>query len=288
MIRTYKLDDINLAFSDSASGETVKPVVVYKAGAAGSGYRNRPAAIGFEMPGGHEMEVLDVRSSKTAWRARLVFRADCRWPGGRPGCARRGCGVGEHAGSGAGAAAKAADLPCTATAVRVVVKLPHVSVGSVVDETSGSFTPPGTTIPITGLPVFCQVSLVQTDSAGNPVNIVVWLPAKWNGNFQGVGGAGYTCGPYYTAPGIAGSLAEGVEGGYATASTDCGVPISEGATGSWALKPDGTLNWPLIQDFASDGMHDMSVASKASPRPSTRTPRPIPISTAALPAAVRA
>ena len=113
---------------------------------------------------------------------------------------------------------------------------------------------------ITGLPDFCQVSLVQTDSAGNPVNIVVWLPAKWNGNFQGVGGAGYTCGPYYTAPGIAGSLAEGVESGYATASTDCGVPISEGATGSWALKPDGTLNWPLIQDFASAGMHDMSVA----------------------------
>ena len=141
--------------------------------------------------------------------------------------------------------------------------MPHVSVGSVVDETSGSFTPPGTTTPITGLPDFCQVSLVQTDSAGNPVNIVVWLPAKWNGNFQGVGGAGYTCGPYYTAPGIAGSLAEGVESGYATASTDCGVPISEGATGSWALKPDGTLNWPLIQDFASAGMHDMSVAGKA-------------------------
>ncbi len=162
-----------------------------------------------------------------------------------------------------GAAAKAADLPCTATAVRAAVKLPHVSVGSVVDETSGSFTPPGTTIPITGLPDFCQVSLVQTDSAGNPVNIVVWLPAKWNGNFQGVGGAGYTCGPYYTAPGIAGSLAEGVESGYATASTDCGVPISEGATGSWALKPDGTLNWPLITDFASAGMHDMSVAGKA-------------------------
>ena len=29
MIRNYKLDDLNLAFSDSASGETVKPVVVY-------------------------------------------------------------------------------------------------------------------------------------------------------------------------------------------------------------------------------------------------------------------
>ena len=29
MIRNYKLDDINFAFSDSASGETIKPVVVY-------------------------------------------------------------------------------------------------------------------------------------------------------------------------------------------------------------------------------------------------------------------
>ncbi len=30
-----------------------------------------------------------------------------------------------------------------------------------------------------------------------------------------------------------------------------------------ALKSNGTLNWPLIQDFASAGMHDMSVAGKA-------------------------
>ena len=41
------------------------------------------------------------------------------------------------------------------------------------------------------------------------------------------------------------------------------MPISQGATGSWALKADGTLNWPLITYFASAGMHDMSVAGKA-------------------------
>jgi Zn-dependent alcohol dehydrogenase len=29
LIRNYKLEDINLAFGDSASGATVKPVVVY-------------------------------------------------------------------------------------------------------------------------------------------------------------------------------------------------------------------------------------------------------------------
>jgi feruloyl esterase len=167
------------------------------------------------------------------------------------------------AGATKNAGATAADLPCETTALQAAVKLPHVSVSSVVDETSGSFVPPGTTTPITGLPDFCQVSLVQTDPAGNPINIVVWLPAKWNGNFQGVGGAGFSCGIFYTPPGVAGGLAEGMENGYATASTDCGVPVSQGATGSWALRPDGTLNWPLIQDFASAGMHDMSVAGKA-------------------------
>jgi hypothetical protein len=44
------------------------------------------------------------------------------------------------------------------------------------------------------------------------------------------------------APAAAGSLAEGVQNGYATASTDCGVPVRQDATGCWALKADGTLN----------------------------------------------
>ena len=143
------------------------------------------------------------------------------------------------AGAAQDVGATATNLPCNTTALRAAVRLPHVSVSSAVDEASGSFTPPGTATPITGLPDFCQVSLVQIDPAGNPVNIVVWLPANWNGNFQGVGGAGYSCGITTRRPGIAGSLHEGVESGYATASTDCGVPISDGATGSWALKPDG-------------------------------------------------
>jgi hypothetical protein len=69
---------------------------------------------------------------------------------------------------------------------------------------------------------------------------VVWLPAKWNGNFQGVGGAGYSSGILYAVPDVAGSRAEGVQNGYATVSTDCGVPVSQDTTGCWALKADGT------------------------------------------------
>ena len=157
-------------------------------------------------------------------------------------------------------------MPCSTAALQAAVKLPDVTVSTAVDETSGSFTPPGTTTAITGLPDFCDVNLIQTDPAGNPINIVVWLPAKWNGNFQGVGGGGFTCGISWSStvgPSAGGNLTEGVTSGYATASTDCGVPESELLTGNWVLKSNGTLNWPLIQDFASAGIHDMTVVGKA-------------------------
>jgi Tannase and feruloyl esterase len=73
---------------------------------------------------------------------------------------------------------------------------------------------------------------------------------------QGVGGAVYECGPLYN------EVAAAIRGGYASATTDCGVPPADALTGSWALK-DGQLNWPLINDFSFAGIHDMSVAGKA-------------------------
>lgn len=123
--------------------------------------------------------------------------------------------------------------------------------------TGGTYTPPGTTTAITGLPSFCAVQLRQTDSAGNVIDIAGWLPVAWNGRFEGVGGGGYSCGISYPA------LATGIQSGYATASTDCGVPAADELSGQWGLRPNGTLNWPLIDDFAYAGIHDMSVAGKA-------------------------
>jgi len=40
--------------------------------------------------------------------------------------------------------------------------------------------------------------MTQTDPAGNPINIEVWLPRNWNGRFQGIGG-GFFCGISYRA-----------------------------------------------------------------------------------------
>ena len=108
---------------------------------------------------------------------------------------------------------------------------------------------------ITGLPSFCQVVATQADSSGNLIYEVYWLPDNWNGRFLGVGGGGgYVCGIGYS------SLASGVEAGYATASTDCGV---NDPSGGFALNGDDTLNNALIADFSSVGIHDMTVTGKA-------------------------
>jgi len=145
---------------------------------------------------------------------------------------------------------------CDATYLRSALHLAGVTVDSASLNATGSFTSPGQPA-ITGLPTFCDVALTQTDSAGNPIHTYVWLPDTWNGSFQGVGGAVFECGPVFT------ETATAIQGGYASATTDCGVNPADLLTGSWALNPDGTANTSLIDDFSYAGIHDMTVAGKA-------------------------
>jgi Tannase and feruloyl esterase len=145
---------------------------------------------------------------------------------------------------------------CSVSYLQSAVHLTQATVDSASLNTTGSFTAPGQP-PLTGLPPFCDVKLTQTDAAGNPIHTEVWLPSTWNGRFQGVGGGVYACGPFFNA------MAPAIQGGYASAATDCGVPPADILTGAWALRSDGTLNMPLIDDFGFAGIHDMSVAGKA-------------------------
>jgi len=107
--------------------------------------------------------------------------------------------------------------PCDAGFLSSSLHLAQVTVDSAAMNTTGTFTSPGQP-PLTGLPAFCDVTLTQTDAAGNPIHIEVWLPTAWNGRFQGVGGAVYECGPIFS------ETAAAIRGGYASAATDCGVP----------------------------------------------------------------
>lgn len=170
----------------------------------------------------------------------------------------------------AGASRRAADpgspaSRCSVGYLASALHEPNVTVDSTVLDTTGSFTAPYTTTPITGLPDFCAVSLTETDPAGNPMHTAVWLPEKWNGRFEGIGGGGYSCGIFYSpSPGyVLPSLSQTIESGYAAASTDCGVPEADTYTGSWALESDGKLDQALINDYASAGIHDMTVLGKA-------------------------
>jgi feruloyl esterase len=133
--------------------------------------------------------------------------------------------------------------------------LAHVTVASTASVAGGP-APPGSPS-ASGQRAFCAVSLKQADSSGNVITTDAWLPAAWNGRFEGVGGSYYSCGINESA------LAGGIAGGYATASTDCGIPPGHERTGQWGLRQDNTLNWPLISNFAYAGIHDMSVTGKA-------------------------
>jgi hypothetical protein len=107
-----------------------------------------------------------------------------------------------------------------------------------------------------GLPAFCDVVLaVNHPPATDRVTVEVWLPvATWNGRFEGTGGSGYAGGSFIA------ELAPAIRAGYAVAATDAG---HAGGSPAFALDPDGNLDWPLITDFGSAGIHDMTVTGKA-------------------------
>ncbi len=72
---------------------------------------------------------------------------------------------------------------------------------------------------------------------------------SWNGRIEDLGGGGYA--------GNVGSVTGPTDAGYAGSSTDTGH--SSAQQGTFALNPDGTLNWGLIRDFAFNGIHEQAV-----------------------------
>jgi feruloyl esterase len=101
----------------------------------------------------------------------------------------------------------------------------------------------------------CRVRATVTHPpTGCRVKVFVALPTMgWNGRFQGTGGGGY-------AGGNSGGLSRPLRLGFATAGTDTG---HEGGSATFALGPDGRLDWHAVQDNAYLGIHEMTVLGKA-------------------------
>ncbi|MGH9646574.1 MAG: tannase/feruloyl esterase family alpha/beta hydrolase, partial [Bryobacteraceae bacterium] len=101
------------------------------------------------------------------------------------------------------------------------------------------------------LPAYCRLLATLKPSPDSDIKIEVWLPlgAAWNGKYEAVGGGGWAVVISYPA------LANAVEEGYATSSTDTG---HEGGNAKFAVgHPE------KIVDFSYRAVHEMTVKAKA-------------------------
>jgi hypothetical protein len=178
--------------------------------------------------------------------------------------------------------AMAAPLPTCAGLAALLAKNPDIFVGanpnpnaaSVGIDTS-STTPTSMIVPAGGgNAAYCQVNIVVSELAGpkdgyqpgqkQMISIGIGLPLSaadggsggvhgaWNGRVEDLGGGGYA--------GAVGPVTGATNSGYAGSSTDTGHPAS--AQGFFALNPDDTLNFGLINDFAFNGIHQQAVWTK--------------------------
>lgn len=110
--------------------------------------------------------------------------------------------------------------------------------------TSGTFKAGGPRPATLKVPPMCRVAGVITPQ----IHFEVWLPEKWNGRLQSVGGGGLAGVISYSAMALA------AEDGYATASTDTGHVASDS---KW-LSDQGRQ-----EDYGYRAIHEMTLKAKA-------------------------
>ena len=134
--------------------------------------------------------------------------------------------------------------------------LPDTTITLTQSVAPGEFVPPGSPSgpPSSAglfkkLPAFCRLAATLQPTSDSDIKIEVWLPAAgWNGKFQAVGNGGWAGVISYSA------MAQALEHGYATSSTDTG---HVGPSGSFALgHPEKLI------DFAYRSEHEMTVKAK--------------------------
>lgn len=135
------------------------------------------------------------------------------------------------------------------------LSLPNTKISRAEIVPAGDFkmpNAPASAPPLHDLPSFCRVAADITPAPDSDIKVEVWLPVSgWNGKFQAVGNGGWAGAISY------GPLAEALQQGYATASTDTGHE-GNGGDASFALgHPE------KITDFAWRAVHEMTLKAKA-------------------------
>ncbi|KAI8273730.1 hypothetical protein K4K60_010485 [Colletotrichum sp. SAR11_57] len=109
--------------------------------------------------------------------------------------------------------------------------------------------------------MFCNVTVTYSHTTEDD-NIVVeaWLPTEenYNGRLQAVGGGGWTPGRFILSYA---AMTNAVASGYATVTTDAGIPTAQNPT-DWLLKSPGVLDTNALQNFGQVAMKDEAVIVK--------------------------
>jgi hypothetical protein len=109
----------------------------------------------------------------------------------------------------------------------------------------------------------------DSPSSSDGIGIEIWLPVRWNGRYQAVGGGGLVGGTEFVSRTAIASLNRGWTAGVDVVSpTEDGFVTSANDTGhtredfSFAMNPDGTLNDTLLFDFADRATHVTALETK--------------------------
>ena len=134
------------------------------------------------------------------------------------------------------------------------LNIPNTTITMAQVVAAGEFSAPGIPeaqrAPFRRLPAFCRVAAVLRPTSDSEIKIEVWMPVEnWNGKFLGVGNGGWSGAIVY--PG----LVNGVNHGYATASTNTG---HDGVEAKFASGHPEKL-----VDFGYRAVHEMTVTGKA-------------------------
>ncbi|KAI1475100.1 tannase and feruloyl esterase [Daldinia eschscholtzii] len=108
---------------------------------------------------------------------------------------------------------------------------------------------------------FCNLTTTYTHTGkSDTVTISVYLPEKWNGRMQGVGGGGYSAGGVNIMLidyGMLGAVAEG----YSAVTTNAGHASL--SPDDWILKSPGHVDLHLLEEFGSNSLNELSIIGKA-------------------------
>lgn len=103
---------------------------------------------------------------------------------------------------------------------------------------------------------FCNVMVTYTHPGqDDEINAEVWMPLEdsWNCRLQAIGGGGWVAGQFILSyAGMAGAIVDG----YATASTDAGLP-SDSSQADWGLVSPENLNIVDLDNFGQRSLGDL-------------------------------